>query len=194
MDDFTPEAAVVTAVMDGRDIRIEFLTNVLGVKTPLLQKSAAELILRVRTADGVGTLAVPIMHPLHCLQSRIANHIKLQRRHDVSRRQLEASPIVLREYISEAIADGDLREAIDILRLLFDYLRSDVHGKHAHKIMTNDPARILDHFAEDARLDPRYRELTLGGMRKALAERRSAWRRMAALFRKPPVIPHEAMD
>lgn len=180
--DATPQSAIVEAVIDGRKIEIDFLTHVLGVKSPALEKSAVELVLQVRTDQGVGTLAVPIMHPLHCLQSRVANVIRLGRRHDVALRQLEASPIVLREYISETLDEGEHREATATLERLFEYLRSDIDGKQAHKVMRRDPASILDHFAEDPRIDIRYRENTLANMRTQLAERRSAWGRMKALM------------
>src|SRR3546814_20051064 len=65
---------------------------------------------------------------------------------------------------------------------LFNYLRADVAGKQAHKVMTNDPARILDHVADDARIDGRDRENNLASMRRTLATRRSAWGRMRALM------------
>lgn len=48
--------------------------------------------------------------------------------------------------------------------------------------MTNDPARILDHFADDVRIDMRYRENNLANMRRTLATRRSAWGRMRVLM------------
>lgn len=154
----------------------------LGVQSPSLENAAVEIIMRVRTTDGEGTLAVPIMHPLHCLQSRIANVVTLHRKQDVARRQLEAAPIVLREYVAEMLDLGLHREATSTLEGLFKYLRSDVAGKQAHKVMTNDPARILDRFADDARIDGRYRENNLASMRRTLATRRSAWGRMRALM------------
>ena len=142
-----------------------------------------ELVLQVRTDRGIGILAVPIMHPLHCLQSRVANVVRLGRRHDIALRQLEASPIVLREYISEALDDGEHREATRTLELLFEYLRSDIDGKQTHKVMCNDPAAILDHFSHDSRIDERYRENTLSNLRVQLAARRSAWGRMKAMMK-----------
>jgi hypothetical protein len=175
MGDATPQSAIVEATIDGHDIEIDFLTHVLGVEDTDLKKAAVNIVLQVKMAKGIGTLKVPIMHPFHCLQSRIANVVTLHRKQDVARRQLEASPIVLREYMSEMLAAGDHREATDTLEHVFEYLRSDVVGKGAHRIMKNDPAAILDHFAEDERIDIRYRENTLANMRQQLAERRKAW-------------------
>lgn len=50
--------------------------------------------------------------------------------------------------------------------------------------MTNDPAAILEHFADDPRIDERYRTHTLANMRRQLAKRRTAWAVMAARVRK----------
>ena len=47
--------------------------------------------------------------------------------------------------------------------------------------MSNDPAAILDGFADDPRIDERYRANTLKSMREQLRQRRSSWARMAAL-------------
>lgn len=165
MDDATPQSAIVEATIDGHEIEIDFLTHVLGVEDAGLKKAAVNIILQVKTAEGIDALKVPIMHPFHCLQSRVANVVTLHRKQDVARRQLEASPIVLREYIAEMLVIGDHREATDTLERIFEYLRSDVVGKGAHKIMKNDPAIILDHFTQDERIDARYRENTLANMR-----------------------------
>ena len=180
LNDATPQSAIVEAEIEGETIEIDFLSHVLGVNADVLQRSAVELILRVRTAAGEGTLAVPIMHPLHVLQSRVANVLELKRTSDLATRQLNASPIVLREYVDHMLSLGNNREATATLEQLFEYLRSHLNGRRAHKVMANDPAAILDHFADDARIDERYRAHTLNNMRQQLRKRRSAWARMAA--------------
>jgi hypothetical protein len=182
MDDATPQSAIVEATIDGHDIEIDFLTHVLGVDDAGLKKAAVNIVLQVCTAEGIGILKVPIMHPFHCLQSRIANVVTLHRKQDIARRQLEASPIVLREYINEMLTAGDHREATDTLERIFEYLRSDVVGRGAHRIMKNDPATLLDYFAEDERIDVRYRENTLANMQRQLANRRTAWGRMKSII------------
>ncbi|HZF93883.1 MAG TPA: hypothetical protein VEZ20_03320 [Allosphingosinicella sp.] len=179
--DATPHSAIVEAEIDGEVIEIDFLSHVLGVNANVLQRSAVELILAIRTPAGEGTLTVPIMHPLHVLQSRVANVVELKRTTDLAIRQLNASPIVLREYVSNMLNLGKHREATATLEQLFEYLRSHVNGRRAHRVMANDPAGILDHFAKDPRIDERYRANTLNNMREQLRSRRSAWARMAAL-------------
>lgn len=181
-DDATPQSAIVEATIDGHYIEIDFLTHVLGVDDASLKKAAVNIVLQVRTAEGTGILKVPIMHPFHCLQSRIANVVTLHRKQDIARRQLEASPIVLREYVAEMLAAGDHREATDTLERIFEYLRSDVIGRSSHRIMKNDPATILDYFTEDERIDVRYRDNTLANMQRQLASRRTAWGRMKSII------------
>jgi len=173
-DHMTPQSALVTAEIDGRTVEIDFLTHVLGVKSPNLENAAAELVMQVRTGNGIGTLSVPIMHPLHCLQSRLANVVTLGRKDAVSKRQLEAAPIVVREYISETLGEGEHSEATATLERLFDYLRSDPVGRQAHVVMRNDPATIFDVFADDARIDERYRQYTLSNIRRSLINRRES--------------------
>lgn len=180
MDNATPQTAIVEAKIDGVTILIDFLGHVKGVKSSKLEKSAVELVLDVRTSDGIGTITIPIMHPLHCFQSRISNVVSLKRNDDTSKRQLEASPIILREYVSEALDDGDHGEATATLGLLFEYLRSDEVGRQAHCVMQNDPIKTLEHFVDDTRIDERYRRNTLDRMLKTLARRRSAWMQLAA--------------
>lgn len=182
LNDATPQSAIVEAEVQGELIEIDFLNHVLGVNADVMQRSAVELILAVRTASGDGTLTVPIMHPLHVLQSRIANVVELKRTSDLASRQLNAAPIVLREYISTMLDLGEHREATATLEQLFEYLRSHLNGRRAHKVMANDPAAILDHFAEDPRIDERYRAHTLSNMRAQLRERRSRWGRIAAMI------------
>ena len=159
-DDHTPQTAVVSATIDGQEIEIDFLWHVKGVDPTSLEKQAVEIRLTVRVGGKIGELRVPIMHPLHCMQSRIANVVDLHRDTDLSRRQLEALPIVLREYLSEALDDGGHRHVTGVLQALHGYLLSDPTGRKAHKAMENDPAAILDHFQDDERLDARWRQLS----------------------------------
>ena len=155
-----------------------------GVDAESLEKQAVEIRLTVRVGGKIGELRAPIMHPFHCMQSRLANVVDLHRDTDLSRRQLEASPIVLREYLSEVLEGGGHRHVTGVLQVLYDYLQSDPTGRKAHKSMENDPAAILDHFQDDKRLDVRWRELSLASMRRMLAERRTAWGAMTARIKR----------
>lgn len=179
-DDHTPQTAIVTAEVHGETIEIDFLHHVKGVKDDSLQKQAVQLVLTVRAGDRSGTLRIPIMHPLHCMQSRLANVVDLHRGTDLARRQLEASPVVLAEYLSERLDDGGAKHVTGVLQSLHQWLLTDPTGRRAHHHMGNDPIRILDRFTGDERLDERWRRLSLVPMRDRVVERRTAWGAMKA--------------
>lgn len=168
----TPQSAILVARVAGREVEIDFLAHVLGVRPKALEASAVEIIVPVRSGDEQGALALPVMHPLHCFQSRVANVIQLRRKDDVSRRQLGAAPIVIREYTSEMLALGEKDEATRTLQRLFEYLRSDINGRVAHRYMDSDPAGVIDHFATDERIDVRYRQHNILAMQEALRRKK----------------------
>lgn len=171
-DDMTFQTAIVRATIDGIAIDIDFLSHVKGVQRGL-QEGVVDLIIPYTHEGGEAELAIRLMHPLHCLQSRVANVLELGRKDDTSRRQLEAAPIVVREFISEALADGDEREAINILAGLFRYLSKDPTGRKAHRALRSDPIDIFRHFIADERIDQRWRSMTLPRMIEQLVRKRS---------------------
>lgn len=172
-DDHTPNSAIVTARIDGVDIEIDFLWDIMGVKANALERDAVELIVPVRGGE-IDELAIPVMHPLHCLQSRIANVVTLGRRDDVALRQLAAAPIVLEAYIEEMLRLGEVREAIVTLRRLFEYLRNDIAARACPDLAMRDPAAIFQAFQRDHRLDWRFRWFNLRTMRRKLSAKRRA--------------------
>lgn len=184
MDNQTPQTAIVEAKVQGQLLQIDFLGNVLGVRPKALQDSAAEIIVPYRRGDHAGSVAIPVMHPLHCLQSRIANLIVLKRPDATAKRQAEAAPLVLREYISHALREGDHREATRTLQGLFQFLSKDPVGRKAHRHVERDPLEVLEVFAQDARIDARYREKILQpAIAKVRKQRGALGRILAALGR-----------
>jgi hypothetical protein len=160
-DDHTPHTAVVKAEIDGATILIDFLGGVQGVRPKELEKGVVEILLPY-TREGVsGRLSLPVMHPLHCLQSRIANLAVLGRTDSTAQRQAEAAPIIVREYIDEALRDGDHREATRTLQDLFHFLKRDLTGRKAYRLVNRDPLEIMRVFENDSRIDSRFREKLL---------------------------------
>ncbi len=170
-DDHTPNSAVVSATVDGIAIEIDFLSDIIGVGAKALTHDAVELIVPIR-GDGVDVLEIPVMHPLHCLQSRVANVVSLGRRDDVALRQLAAAPIVLQAYIDEMLETGDVREAGAVLQKLFAYLRSDIAARQCPDLPMRDPVDILATFQRDKRLALSFRWFNLRSMRRKLATKR----------------------
>ncbi|WP_454887777.1 hypothetical protein [Sphingomonas oryzagri] len=187
MDNATPQTAIVQATVGGQDIEIDFLGHVLGVRPKALLDNVVEIVVQVRSGTETGELAIPVMAPLHCLQSRLANLIVLGRPDDTAARQAEAAPIIVREYVSELLASGDHREATRTLQGLFAYLSRDPTGKRAHTRVNRDPLDVLRHFASDERIDARYRELILTPAIMRIESQRSAWGRIleALSLRRP---------
>lgn len=173
--DHTFQTAMVVASVGGQSIEIDFIGHVKGVDDTQLFKQAVELRMKVRLPDErTGELIVPIMHPFHCLQSRLANVVDLERGSALAKNQLEASPIVLRAYLSELLDAGKHRHVTGVLQALHAYLKSDITGRKAHHFMANDPLEVLQSFREDERLDPRWRERSLAPMIEGLQSKREA--------------------
>lgn len=109
--DSTPSTAIVTVLIDGREILIDFISHVLGIHDRSLKNGVVEIVAPLQLVDGEVLISIPVMHPLHCLQSRIANALSpaTKRRDDTALRQLRAAPIILREYINGAIEDNDIK-------------------------------------------------------------------------------------
>lgn len=171
-DDTTFQVAIVDAEIAGIKISIDFLAHVLGVRRGL-EDGVVDLTIPYRIGERSGEIDVRLMHPLHCLQSRIANLVQLRRKDETARRQAEAAPIVLREFIVEALAAGDSKAATSTIAGLFEYLRRHYDGRDAHRHVKHDPLDILRHFLDDDRLDSRYRALTLSNMIAQIERRRT---------------------
>lgn len=183
-DDQTPQTAIVRAEVEGNTIEIDFLWHVKGVEEASLKKQAVQLRLNVKVDGEQAELLIPIMHPFHCMQSRLANVVELKRDTDLALNQLEASPIVLREFLFEQLESGNGKHVTTVLQALYQYLKSDIVGRTAHKHMSNDPAGLFAAFQDDERLDERWREKSLLPMRTSLAKKRSSWLERATRLTK----------
>jgi len=72
-DNHTPSSAQVTVEINGEVVVIDFLTHVMGVRDANPEAGALELVFPATIAGRPGEVVLPVMHPLHCLQSRVAN-------------------------------------------------------------------------------------------------------------------------
>jgi hypothetical protein len=183
-DDHTPQTAIVHAMIAGNHVEIDFLWHVMGVNDAQLKRQAAQIRMKIKLLEGTAELNVPIMHPLHCMQSRLANVVQLGRKTSLALNQLEASPIVLREFLLEQLTNGSSKHVTGVLQALYSYLSTDLVGRKAHKHMSNDPGLVLDVFQDDKRLDERWREKSLRSMRESLRRKRTAWGSMTARIKE----------
>ncbi len=151
----TPNTAVVEVNIGGRTIRIDFLNKLLGIQKKEAERGISELLL---PAAGGTTVAVSLMHPLLCIKSRVANilHPATRRTDSTAMRQLHAAYHVGKIYIDHSLEDGDHKEATSFFQGMFEYLRHNEFGRQAHIKTPVDLIGILQAFANDQRLDPRY--------------------------------------
>lgn len=180
LDDMnTPNSAVVLATINGKPLQIDFLNGVLGVTRRELKKGVA-VIEAAADVDGKECRAqIPVLHPVLCLKSRIANmlHPMLRRRDAFAWAQLHVAIAIVRVYIADALDDGDWKEAKICLSDVFEYVRSDKFGKVAKQELGVDLVDILRHFQDDQRIDERYRKQSLSNMINQIEE----WQRKHGL-------------
>jgi hypothetical protein len=170
LDDVTPESAIVTATIGETTVEIDFLSNILGVAENDLKKRALVLSIPVSNQANCQDVAIRVMHPLHCLQSRVANFIVLGRHDAATIRQLKVAQMVLTSYIHELLALGRIKDAKITLKELFRYLKSNQNAKLAQLEKGYDFGSIIRLFCEDERLDDQYRDRTLRPMLKKLGD------------------------
>lgn len=184
-DNHTPQSAIVSAVVLGLEVEIDFLWNVLGPPADQLTAKKVQIEYPVRDGNGITAAPMSVMHPLHCLQSRASNVVTLKRTNDLARRQLDAASIVLREYVNEALGSGGddsrARVATSVLKGLHRYLSSDLVGIRVHRASSNNPLDVLRAFADDARLDERYRRNQLAGMIDDVQNRQARLNQQASM-------------
>ncbi len=171
-DDHTPNSAVVEAEIGGEVVHIDFLDHVSGVSDAEIRKRVVEVVMP--SLDQSRTITLSLMHPLHCLQSRLANFYRHGRDDEIALRQIEAAPLILEAFIDEMLGTDGVAEAQATLSGLFKWLRSDEFGRKSDQICRPDPLDILQRFAGDTRLDQRYREKTVIGWIRQIERRRSA--------------------
>lgn len=171
LNDHTPQSALVCATVDGRALQIDFLSHVIGIQPIELQSQAVEL--RVPLNNGEGYLDIPVMHPLHCLQSKVTNYVKLDRKDDAAMRQLGAAPIILEKYIKEMLQISEIREVVRTIQRLYYFLHKHEAGRLTSTMPMPDPLGIITRLISDNRLDWRFRWFNLRQMRKRIRESRS---------------------
>lgn len=168
--DATPCTAIVFVTLSGRRFVIDFIGDVLGIRrVDRLKRNVVQIEVSMHPENNINAsdlLMIPVMHPVHCMISRIANVLSpaLQRRDDVAMRQLRAAPLVVQAYIDEELENGEAREATDCLRDIHRYLKTDKIGRDAHKRLCIDPLHIIRAAATNSCFDKRYREITITRM------------------------------
>ncbi|MBK7580872.1 MAG: hypothetical protein IPI67_11760 [Myxococcales bacterium] len=116
-DDNTPNSGVVHFKdRHGHERTIDFLANVAGVNEKQLLATAVPVPLPRSGGE------VLVMHPSLCLESRAHNVARLPG-YDTpaARKQLRAAIYCAREFIAEALAAGEVRQALKMSERIFKF-------------------------------------------------------------------------
>lgn len=197
--DQTPQTAVAVVKLAGRSRQIDFLGTLAGVPRRVIHGNLATVDLEWAADEDTGT-RVRLLNPLPILMSRAGNIVTLRRRDDRSVRQLQASIIVLREYLRERLnvaADGsetDMerddahREVVDIAKALLAWSRSDSNARGVYELGLGDPLEPLDAVLDHPGWDPRFVACEIRPQLASARERRD--KRRIEAERKRAGRPH----
>jgi hypothetical protein len=177
--DHTPSTAQIVTQLHGKPLVIDFLGTVLGIYDRELRNGVSILEVAGDIEGRSVKVLIKVLHPLLCLKSRIVNmlHPATRRTDRIARTQAEASIVIVRRYIHDALDEQNgWKEARDCLATLYWYIRRDQYVKEADLKLGIDPVTIIRAFVDDARVDKRYRELQLKKMVANIQKRRASRR------------------
>lgn len=175
-DDHTPSTAQIVTTINGKPLIIDFLGSVLGIGNRELRRGVSVLEVAGEIEGRPKKVLIKVLHPVLCLKSRIVNmlHPATRRTGRIARTQAEASLVIVRRYVDDALNDDDgWKEARNCFATLYWYLRSDEYVKDADARLGIDVLAIIRTFVDDVRIDPRYRELQLKRMIANIEGRRA---------------------
>ena len=137
-NDATPNTAIVRFTHDGYEYVIDCLASVYGVS----ENELDDMALAVEFEGN----ECRVMHPYHCMVSRIKNVIGLGRRDAHALRQLRASVQVLRHYLSERI-ETEPRAVLRIMEKVFKFVLHDREAQRAVAQQLCDPFDVVKPWA-----------------------------------------------
>jgi hypothetical protein len=175
-DHHTPTTAIIETTIHGKPLQIDFLGGMLGIRDREIRRGVSVLEVEGEIEGKPTIVLVKVLHPVLCLKSRIINILSpATRRTDrIARAQAEAAIAVVRCHINRVLnEDGGWKEARDCFATLYWYLRSDEHVRLADVKLGLDPLNTIRSFADDERIDVRYRESQLKKIIANIERRRS---------------------
>lgn len=166
----TPNTGLVHFVgPGGYRRRMDFLGDPFGLN----YKDVVEWAVGVEVPTSGGLINFQVMHPVHCLESRISNVGGLpgyQTR--LALDQARASVLCAREYLRDRLGAGDARAARAVLRLNERIYRFAWGNMNAHKVLRDHGIDAFDAVLVDDELPRRFLELRYPDM-----QRRLGWKR-----------------
>lgn len=170
IDNFTPNAALVQASLDGRPIEVDFMASVLGVDVSQIERR--QVMLETISTQTRRSIRILLLHPLDCVRSRLANINTLQRHDEHSVSQTVAAFAVLARFLDELLNEPKRFRHVQSCLVELHYVIKKSHiGKPSHSRHGLAPEGILSKFQDDERLDHRWREKILRPCRDRIARK-----------------------
>jgi hypothetical protein len=179
LDDATPNSAIVHYTDSTNEQRaIDFLKEPFGPRKSKRHhetKLSATNVLRGSIEVGIpvspgSSVGVRVMHPTHCLQSRVYNVVRLPGKDDAHGiRQLCAAILCAREHV-RAVAAQNVKNARKLNKRLFGF----ACGTHARELYARHGIDVFDAVCIDAALPERFHTQGYAEWRNSLARRRGA--------------------
>lgn len=171
----TPEVGVVHCVINDKRLKIDFLGYLAGLNSSEVRKSAISI--------DVAGVVLRVMHPIHVVESRLANILQLRRQDSLAMRQMRVSIIVIAEFLRRAARIGP-KTALKMIEQVFEITayRDGIKLWHDFSIDIFDAIRPFDGLAKE------FKAKRLPQMQELLQERRERHKmiqaRVAAKKRK----------
>jgi hypothetical protein len=183
MDDNTPNTGVVLFTdSDGVRREIDFLDQPLGLKRRDVRDTAVRLLLP--STDRTAEVAIWIMHPERCMESRVINASVLGKTSPLAIRQLKASIVCTREWSRFILDDDQIPEeqrVRAVLRINERIFRRCSREKSFRDIVLDHRVKPFDALLiDDPRLPEAARERRYSQMSEQIEERLKRDRRNRA--------------
>lgn len=199
--DPTPNSAVVVGCLENRKIVVDFLRSVMGVADDSITANCV----RLQGEDPItkAPIIVPMLNPIDCMRSRLANINSLHRHDNHTERQAMASLIIVREFINEMLSNSEeyseqgltdearkaRRVASDCLRDIEFVVKNECIAKSAFNDHGINPTVILEHFADDDRIPVEHRKKLIAPSIARLKEQFASYARRASALKQSPPKP-----
>jgi hypothetical protein len=151
----------------GHQRRIDFLRQVYGLDL----EEVFDMAIGVDAPDQNETTFFRVMHPVHCLESRISNVGGLPGyQTELALAQAHASILCAREYLRDRLDEGAVRP---VLRLNERIYRFAYYNDHACTVLKKYGIDAFDAVLVDDRLPEAFRTKRYPQMRSSLDKRRA---------------------
>ena len=168
-DHATPNAAKIIFHDHGVALEIDVMRDTLGVRPEEIREMAIPVELRDRQTGAPTGTSFHVMHPVHCMESRVYKVLVLNQNTTHATKQLRASVLCAREFIQALLGTGRIRDALRLQERIFRFVMADHHGQRISAAVGIDP---FDAVVRSEALPEAFRSKRYPQMQSALAKKR----------------------